>query len=211
MDDGANGNDGATFELLRRARSGEGEAWTAIFAAFAPRVRGLASMRLGRTLHDLVDCDDIVQQAMAIAFARLPQFAGASESAFVCWLAAIVESQVQDAARAAGTDKRGGGAVIRRADLGVTTLAHVAPADRGPSPSQVAGHGELDAGLERALLALGAPGRQIVYCRLVLEMGFDAIASEHGLASGDSARALFHKALAKLRQRLELPPDDRIE
>ncbi|MCU0867690.1 MAG: hypothetical protein MUC36_28230 [Planctomycetes bacterium] len=86
--------------------------------------------------------------------------------------AAIVESQVQDAARAAGTDKRGSGIVVRRADLGLTTLANVAPADRGPSPRQVAGHGELDARLERAL---------------------------------------FHKALAELRQRLELPRDDRVE
>ena len=71
MNDGAGDTDGTTDELLRRARSGDADAWTAIYAAYAPRVRGLAAMRLGRTLHDLVDCDDVVQQAMAIAFARL--------------------------------------------------------------------------------------------------------------------------------------------
>ncbi len=210
MEQPSGSDDGATFELLRRARSGDGDAWPAIYAAFAPRARGLAALRLGRTLHDLVDCDDIVQQAMDLAFARLQQFSGATAGAFVCWLAAIVETQVQNAARAAATEKRGGGAVVRRADLGVTTLAHVAPADRGPSPSQQAGNGELDGRLERALLALGEPVRQIVYCRLVLEMGFDAIAAQLGLASADSARAMFHKALGKLRQRLEAP-DDRPE
>lgn len=202
MDDGAIGA-GDFVELLRRARSGEADAWTGIYAACVSRVRGLAAMRLGHTLHDLVDCDDVVQQAMAIAFARLAQFGGGCEGSFVCWLAAIVESQVRDAARAAAAGKRGGGGVVRRADLGISTLAHVAPADRGPSPSRAAGAGELDARLERALLALGAPGRQIVYCRLVLDMDFAAIAAELALASADSARAMFHKAVAQLRTRLE--------
>jgi len=192
-----------TFELLRRARGGDGGACTEIYQRFAPRVRGLAALHLGRTLHDLVDCDDILQQAMATAFERLDQFANRSEGAFVCWLAAIVESQVKNAARAAHAEKRGGGHVVRRADLGVTTIAGLAGADRAASPSQAAGAAELDAQLERALLALGTPQRQIVYCRLVLEMGFAEIAADLGIASADSARALFHKAMAKLRERLD--------
>jgi RNA polymerase sigma factor (sigma-70 family) len=92
---------------------------------------------------------------------------------------------------------------VRRADLGVTTIAGLAGADRAASPSQAAGAAELDAQLERALLALGTPQRQIVYCRLVLEMGFAEIAADLGIASADSARALFHKAMAKLRERLD--------
>jgi hypothetical protein len=44
--------------------------------------------------------------------------------------------------------------------------------------------------------------RATVYCRLVLEMGFDEIASELDLAGADSARALLHKGLVRLRDRL---------
>lgn len=194
--------DDATFELLQRARAGEAAAIAALHARFEPRVRGLAALRLGSTLHDLVDCDDVVQEAMATAFARLAQFEGHSEGAFVCWLAAIVERRVLDALRAGRAQKRGGGGVVRRADLGITTVAALAGPDRGPSPSQVAGADELEAGLAKALLALGAPLREIVFCRLVLEMDFAEIASSLQIASADSTRAQFHKALARLRERL---------
>lgn len=196
-----------TFELLRRARGGDGDALTGLYQRFAPRVRGLAALRMGRTLLDLVDCDDVVQEAMATALQRLDQFANRSEGAFVCWLAAIVESRLQNAVRAANAGKRGGGHVVRRADLGVTTLAGLVGANQGASPSQALAAGELDAQLERALLALGTPQRQIVYCRLVLEMSFAEIAADLGLAGADSTRAMFHKALLKLRERLGPPPD----
>jgi DNA-directed RNA polymerase specialized sigma24 family protein len=76
------------------------------------------------------------------------------------------------------------------------------PCPRCPSPSQAAAHGELDAGLSRALLALGTPLREIVFCRLVLEMDFGEITSALQLSSAESARAQFHKALVRLRERL---------
>ena len=197
-----------TFELLRRARAGEQAALTELFLRHAPRVRGLAALRLGRTLHDLVDCDDIVQQAMSAAFARLDQFAGRSEGAFVCWLAAIVESKLQATARAASADKRGGGQVVRRADLGVTTVAGLAGTDAA-SPSRIVSRGELEARLERALLALGQPQRQLVFCRAVLEMGYGDIAEQLGLSGADAARAMFSKAMERLRARLDGGDRDR--
>lgn len=197
-----------TFELLRRAQAGERDAVAEVYARFAPRVRGLAAVRMGDALHDVADCDDIVQEAMLTAFAKLDQVQARSEAAFVCWLAAIVESRIRDAQRAGRTERRGGGKVVRRADLGITTIAGLAGADAGASPSQLAAAGELDPELERALLGLGTPQRQLVYCRLVLEMGYADIAAELGLAGADVARAMFAKALAKLRQRLG-PADGR--
>ena len=197
-----------TIELLRRARGGDGAAAGDLFARYAPRVRGLVAVRMGRSLLDLVDSDDIVQEALAIAFQKLDQFEPHSEGSFICWLAAIAESRVTNAYRAQQTEKRGGGQVQRRADLGMTTLSAVGGADPGPSPSQAFAQGELDPGLERALLGLGDPLRQIVYCKLVLDMEHGEIAEQLGLASADSARAMFHKALARLRQRLEPGADE---
>ena len=49
--------------------------------------------------------------------------------------------------------------------------------------------------------------RQVVYCRLVLDMDHHEIAAELALASADSARALFHKALGRLRTQLDLEAD----
>lgn len=191
-----------TGDLLRRARAGEAAAVAALHARFTPRVRGLAVLRLGESLHDFVDCDDIVQEVMTVGLTRLDQFTGQTEAAFVCWLAAIVESRVQTARRAGRAQKRGGGRVVRRADLGVTTISALAGSDDRSSPRTAAEQGELDAGLERALLGLGSPARELVFCRLVLGMDFAAIAAELALASADSARAQFHKALVRLRERL---------
>ena len=63
----------------------------------------------------------------------------------------------------------------------------------------------------RALLEegrIGSPLREVVYHKLVLEMDHADIAAELGLANADSARALFHKALARLRERLESPREE---
>lgn len=195
-----------TAELLARARERSGEAVEALFRRFAPRVRGLAAVRMGRSLVDLVDSEDLVQETMLTALRKLDRFEARGDGEFVCWLASIVASRVQDARRRAASVQRGGGRVVRRADLGVTTVTDLAGPARDPSPSRQLAAKELDGRLERALLALGSPLREIVYCRLVLDMGFAEIAGVHGLASGDSARALFHKALARLRERLADPP-----
>jgi RNA polymerase sigma-70 factor (ECF subfamily) len=190
---------------LRRVQAGDAAAVADVAARLTPRVRGLAAVRMGRALVDVVDSDDIVQEAMLAVMAHLDRFEARSEGELVCWLATIVESRIHNAARAARADKRGRGQVQRRADLGITTLSQLGPAAAAPSPSAELAAGELDADLERALLALGDPQRQIVYCRLVLDMSFAEIAAALPLKNADVARATFHKALERLRARLSPP------
>jgi len=197
--------DAATQALVVRAQGGDREAAAELCARFAPRVRGLAALRLGSTLVDISDFEDIVQETMLAALRGLGGFRTGSEGRFVAWLASIVESRIQDARRNGEARKRGGGAVQRRADLGMTTLSDLGSVDPARSPSEAAGAGELDGRLERAMLGLGSPLREVVYHKLVLEMDHDEIAAELGLASADSSRALFHKALARLRERLDDP------
>lgn len=199
--------DAATLALVVRAQGGDRDAAAALYERYLPRVRGLTAVRMGSTLVDLSDCEDVVQDAMLTALRSLDGFRPESEGRFVAWLARIVASRVEDARRRGSAQKRGGGLVQRRADLGVTTLSALAGRDPSPSPSELAGAAELDGRLERAMLGLGSPLREIVYQKLVLEMDHDEIASELGLASADSARALFHKALGKLRERLDEPGD----
>lgn len=191
-----------TAELLARARTGDAAALDRLCRHWLPRVRGLAAVRMGKTLLDLRDDDDIVQEVLLAAVRGVERFEARPDGSFVGWLARIVEHKLANAVRDARADRRGGGRVQRRADLGVTTLSGLAGADAARSPSQEAAAHELDPALERALLALGSPRRELVYCRLVLELDFTTIAGDLGLANADSARALFHKALAALRERL---------
>ena len=192
-----------TIELLRRARGGDGAAVNELFTRYAPRVRGLAAVRMGRSLVDLVDCDDIVQEALMTALDHIERFEPRSEGSLIAWLATIVHSRIENARRAALTEKRGSGAVVRRSDLGTTTLSQLPAAAPGPSPSQHLMAREFDDDIERALLGLGETERQIVYCRLVLDMEYADIAASLQLANADSARALFSKGIGKLRQRMD--------
>src|SRR5262249_30072960 len=141
-----------TVELLRRVRGGDRAATEELCARLWPRVRGLAAVRMGRSLVDFVDRDDIVQEAMLAALERIDRFEPRSEGGLVAWLAAIVHSRVADAHRAANTDKRGGGGVAtRRSDLGITTLSRLPVADGATSPSGQLTAGEFDPAIERAL------------------------------------------------------------
>jgi RNA polymerase sigma-70 factor, ECF subfamily len=190
-----------TAELLCRARSGDGVAVNELLTRYVPRVRGLVAMRMGQTLVDLVEQDDLVQEALMTAYDGLGRFESRSEGGFICWLATIVQSRVENARRAARADKRGGGAVRRSSDLGDSTIRGLPPAN-GPSPSEAVMACERDPVLERALLTLPDKQRQIVYCRLVLEMSFAEIAVALAVDNVDSVRAQFHKATAQLRDRL---------
>jgi len=200
--------DAATLALVVRAQGGDVAAATALYTRYLPRVRGLVALKMGSTLVGISDCEDVVQETMLTALRNLAGFQPGSEGRFVAWLARIVESRIADARRHGDARKRGGGAVQRRADLGVTTISALGGQDPAPSPSERLAAGELDGRLERAILGLGSPLREVVYSKLVLDMAHDEIAAELGLASADSSRALFHKALAKLRERLDEPPID---
>ncbi len=200
--------DDATLALVVRAQAGDHDAMAELCARCTPRVRGLAALRLGSTLVDMNDFDDIVQETMLTAIRKLSGFQPESEGRFIAWLASIVESRIQDARRSGHAQKRGGGAVQRRADLGVTTISSLGGADPARSPSELAGAVELDGRLERAMLGLGSPLGDVVYHKLVLELTHEEIAAELGLASADSSRALFSKALARLRERLDDPRED---
>lgn len=189
-------------DLIERLRAGDRGAASQFCRQFDRRIRGLVAVRLGRPLLDLCDRDDIVQETLLEALARLPAYTHHSTGALVHWLGTLVESRIRGTARRARAEKRGGGRVVRGADLGDTAARELAAAGAGPSPSAALRAEELDPTLERALLALGQPRREIVYSRLVLEMEFAEIAASLGLPNVDSVRAQFHQAVRELRRRL---------
>lgn len=196
----------ADAELIERVRAGDRAATAQFCARFGPRVRGLVAVRLGRSLLDVSDRDDVVQETLLEAIERLPAYEHRSTGALLHWLGTLAESRIRTLVRRARAGKRGGGRVVRGADLGDSTARSLADVSGGGTPSAAVRARELDPALERALLALGQPRREIVYSRLVLEMEFAEIAQSLGLPNVDSVRAQFHKAVQELRQRLGAGP-----
>jgi RNA polymerase sigma factor (sigma-70 family) len=196
----------ANADLIARVRIGDRAAASQFCRQFGARVRGLVAVRLGRSLVDVDDGDDIVQETLLEALERLPAYTHRSTGALVHWLGTLVESRIATLARRARTTKRGGGKVVRGADLGDTAARSLDAAAGDASPSAAVRARELDPALERALLALGQPRREIVYGRLVLEMEFAEIAAGLALPNVDSVRAQFHHAVQELRRRLGSEP-----
>jgi RNA polymerase sigma-70 factor (ECF subfamily) len=193
----------ATRLLVEQAQAGDQDAFAQLYRRFVPRVRGLVAVRMGRVLADFVDAEDLVQETLAAAFTRLKSFrTDQADASFACWLARLVERRIQDHWRARGARKRGGGKVARMADLRTTARERAVASAADPSPSRALQQRELAREVEGALLTLGERYRIAVYCRLVLDMEFAAIAEEMGLKNAATACALFHKATARLAARL---------
>lgn len=192
-----------TRALVQRAQAGDQAAFADLHRRFAPRVRGLVAVRMGRALAEFVAHEDVVHETLAAAFAQLGSFdATRDDASFACWLAHLVERRLGDHARAQRADKRGGGRALRMADLRTTQLQRSDAPAPGPSPSQAVQQREIGQAIETALLTLSERYRVVVYCRLVLTMDFAAIAEFMALANAATACALFHKATARLAARL---------
>lgn len=193
-----------TVTLIDRARSGDEAAFGQLFHRYLPRVRGLVSMRAGRSLQGVLENEDIVQQALTDALTSLDRLEVRSEGAFICMLGRLVDARLADVWRRHYAAKRGAGRVRLMSDVGTTTREQNAPQAAGPSASeQFARREELDR-IERAMLQLGERSRLVVYLRLVLEMPWSEVAREMQLANGEAARSRFNKASKRLRQILRV-------
>ena len=85
-----------TIALVRRAQGGDRAAAGELFERYAPRVRGLVALKMGQSLARFVEYEDIVQEAMADAIAKLERFDAASDGAFICWLGHFVECRIRN-------------------------------------------------------------------------------------------------------------------
>jgi DNA-directed RNA polymerase specialized sigma24 family protein len=99
------------------AQEGDRRALEELFARYLPRVRQIVALRMGRRQRQILEVDDVAQEALLSVFRGLERFEHRSQGSFRNWLARCVESQVAGAARKAGARKRGGGKVRLFCDL----------------------------------------------------------------------------------------------
>jgi RNA polymerase sigma-70 factor (ECF subfamily) len=189
----------STMHLVRAAQEGDARAREELFARYLPRVRQIVALRLGYKLRQLVEVDDVVQEALLRALEGLAGFAERSEGGFRHWLARCVEHEVVRQARRAGAEKRGGGRVRVFSDLETRLLHATAFAARDPTPSEHARAAELAERIETALLALPAHYRELIVLRQLCEMPYMEIARVLGFTEEVNARMAFSRARQKLR------------
>jgi RNA polymerase sigma-70 factor, ECF subfamily len=195
---------GLTQQQLRAAQNGCAQALEAMFARYLPRVRGMVAARTGRTLRQLNELDDLVQETLRDALLGLQRIDAASEGLFAHWLATCVENNLRDALRRQRAQKRGGGRQQRFADLEQSLSESLFP-DGKLSLSQVLDARELEDRIEQQLLRLGARYREVIVLRVRGGLDYREIAETMGLPSENTANVLFLRARKRLMELVEGP------
>jgi RNA polymerase sigma factor (sigma-70 family) len=170
----------ASSALVRRAQSGEREAFDALYRHNAERVYAVCLRMTG----DVAGAERLTQDAFVRAWQKLATFRG--DSAFSSWLHRIAVNVVLEDAR---RDRRRTRRVETVADL--TTQPH---AGRSADPS-------LRMDLERAVASLPAGARTVLVLHDIEGYTHEEIAGLTGTAVG-TTKAQLHRARRLLRERL---------
>jgi RNA polymerase sigma-70 factor (ECF subfamily) len=190
-----------TVALVRAAQGGDPGALDDLISRYLPLVRHIVALRMGRSLRQIAEVDDAVQEALIRILRGIGSFDHRSEGSFRNWLAKCVRSAVADQARGASRQKRGAGRIQRFSDFDSTLTSSVLAGTQA-SPSDLARGTELAERIEEALLGMPEGHRELVILRVVCGMSFQEIAVELGISRTGTVRVAFKRVLAKLRERV---------
>jgi len=188
-----------TILLVERAQADDAEALEHLFARFLPRVRSLVAVRLRRSTAELLDVDDVTQEAVADAFRGFKSLSGGSDGAICHWLSKIVENRIRMALRERRAQKRGGGRERRFADATSEVRNSQLPGDH-TAPSTGAERGELSERVQLGLRAVSEQHREVLLQRVYCRLTFAEIASNLELRNADAVRTIYARALLELRE-----------
>lgn len=191
-------------ELVQKAVAGDAVAVTVLLTHGRRGLRAFLANRVPRTIHAVVDVDDIIQEAHIEVYRHVRSFEPRGPGSFHRWVAAIALRRLRNAVRAQQALKRGGQAPpVARATRREESLHAFLELLAGPgdTPSRTAARSEAVDALEVAIAGLPRHYREAV--RLVYLEGHPV--ADAASIMGRSPRAihnLCHKAKAKLRSSL---------
>lgn len=192
-----------TQKQIHAAQQGDETGLEDLFGRYLSRVRAMVAARMGQTLREFAELEDIVQETFQDVLLGLQHIDQQSEGTFVCWLARCVENNIRDQHRRQSALKRGAGRVRVFASLGESRLSESLFAGREDPASQVAQGRELEERLERAMLALGDRYREVILLRVHGDLSYREIAETMDLPSENTANVLFLRARSRLQEILE--------
>jgi RNA polymerase sigma-70 factor (ECF subfamily) len=180
----------SSLVLLRRAQGGDSGALEALGERYLPRLRHWARGRLPVYARDLIDTEDLVQDAFARTLARLDRVAPPRSEAVFAYFRQAILNRIRDE--------------IRRPHI-MDALAEDSRSEKaasGPSPmEEVIGHEVVDR-FEAGLAQLSAADRDCIMARIELGLSYQDIADLLAKPSPDAARVAVGRALARLARKM---------
>jgi RNA polymerase sigma-70 factor (ECF subfamily) len=197
--------DGETEELIRRAREGERAAVEELLARHRERLRRMVAVRMDARLATRVDASDIVQEALAEASRRMPEYLREQPIPFYPWLRQMAWERLVDMHRRhIRTQKRAAGREQRcyvLPDRSTLALAEQLLAS-GTSPSGHFAREELRDRMRTTLSRLSPRDREVLVLRHLEQLSIHEIASVMAITEG-AVKTRHLRALQRLRSLLK--------
>lgn len=190
-----------TDSLLNRIQRGEGEATSQLLDQYRDRLRHMIRVRMDPRVIARVDPSDVIQEAMATAVRRLPEYATTQPIPFYPWLRRIAWDKLQHVhEQHIDAEKR----TVRReqarwqmTDESVSQLAKIAVGEiTGPSSAAI--REESCRQLRRALEGLADADREILVQRYLEHLSVREIAAGENTSEA-SIRMRNLRALRRLK------------
>lgn len=180
-----------SLRLFLRAKRGEQSAIEALFRRLLPSLTRWARGRLPRWGRARMDTDDLVQEAFAATFRRLPRIEPRRKRAIRAYLRQSIRNKIRDELDRAGK-------------VETSEEPPTPPVDQGASPLDRAISVENEQRFLRALERLSPGDQQLIVGRIQLDYNYEQLALATGKASPDAARVAVRRALLRLAQEMSL-------
>ncbi len=185
------GADDVTGQLIERVRTGDAEAYQALFERHHGRVLLYLELRMGARLRARVDAVDLLQETFLEAHKAFARFEYRGAGSFPRWLCRIAERVVLVAARRENAEKR-----RPRGDLLATSSVLAGLRSGDSTPSARAARRERAARLRSALEALPAQERTALLFKFFQQRGVDDLAAELKVSRSTAKRLIARGLLA---------------
>jgi RNA polymerase sigma-70 factor (ECF subfamily) len=178
-----------TVELLNRVKAGDDVARERLVSRCIPPLRRWARGRLPSYARDMLDTEDLVQESVLAALARIEGFEARREGALQAYLRQALANRIKDVIR-----------YKRRRPL-QTELPEDAR-DQGQSPlEQVIGLENTER-YEAAMRRLRDSDREAIIARVELRYSYHELAVALGKPSADAARVAVARAIYRLAREI---------
>jgi len=195
-----------TEELLRQAGQGDAAARDRLLDRHRTRLRAAAALRLDRRLAPRVDPSDVVQETLAEAVRRLPDYLHRRPLPFYPWLRQLALQRLIDLHR---HHVRAGKRSVQREQGALPPLPDESAAalaqrlfGRGSSPSAHLQRREVAQRVQAALLQLSERDRELLVLRHLEQLPTRDVVLALGLSEGAVKMRLL-RALERLRTLLD--------
>jgi RNA polymerase sigma-70 factor, ECF subfamily len=175
----------SSLRLLERARNGDRGALDRLCERYLPRLRRWTRGRLPRYARDLVDSDDLVQEAVLNTLKHIDRFDPREPTSFQAYLRRAIVNRIRNEMKRVG--RRPGVEPVTGDEL-----------EQGPSPLDIAAGRELSARYSAALSQLPRDDQEAIVSRVEMGCSYAEVADILGKSSPDAARMALGRALVRL-------------